>query len=499
MKTQVLFGQEAKDKLFAGVEKVFKAVGSTLGPKGRNAVFSKWNQPLVTNDGVSIARRINLEDPFEAMGADLIKQASEKTNEDAGDGTTTACVLAYHLINNGRENQNPVKLRHELEEATRAVGKELDAMTVKVTTDEELLDIACISLEDSSAARFVVDAVKQSGANGRVVVEEWSGTTVEKEDILGMELEGGYVTPLMATKDNGDAELQDCLVLVTDRVLSLNRDIVPIAEAAVKAGKTEMFIICKKLEAEALQTFVMNKVKGKFVAIVVALERDKNILEDIASLVGGVAITAEKGIKDIPASYFGHASKVIVNQKKTLIVNTERGEYAEKAYQDRVLGLQQQLKENAEDLSLKDRLARLTGSIVLIRVGAPTLAERSYLKLKIDDAVGATAGAIESGYVQGGGVSLMTAAERVDQALGTDGSKLLAAACFIPYQTLLLSSELKETEYLTYLSEAHVIDPAKVEKSALANAVSLASIFLTIDTVIVDVSEQNTGKATNVI
>jgi len=487
MKNKIYFGTEARDKMFAGIEKVAKAVGSTLGPKGKNVVYRRWGQPLVTNDGVSIARSISLEDPVESMGSDLIKQSAEKTNEEAGDGTTTATVLSYELVKAGLGVANPVSFRKELEESALLAFEEIDKLKTKIESDKDLLDIATISLEDKKIAKIIVESIRQSGDNGRIIVQESQGQLIEKENVTGLEFDSGYASPYMVSNEKGEAVLEEVMVLVTDRSFSLNKDIVPVLNSALEKGAKELFIICKKVEAEALQTIILNKTAGKLFTCVVQTSRSKEDLEDIASLVGATAITEDKGIKNILSTHFGTAKKIVCTKNKTLIVKNTLNEFQEKIYLDRVDGLKLKIKEEKNNDELKTRLASLTGSIVLLKVGASTPAEMTYLKLKVDDAVCACLAAIEDGYVTGGGLSLKNVSDVVHNVLNTEGSRIFRDACHVPYDRLLLSSGLSEKEYVKSLDR--VIDPTKVEKSCIKNAISMAGMFLTIDSVIVDIEE----------
>lgn len=489
MYTELKFGKEAKDKMFIGLEKVYRAVSSTLGKYGKNVVYRSFGIPKITNDGVSVARQIALKDPFEAMGADLVKQASEKTNEEAGDGTTTACILSYALVKEGRDNKNPVLLRKELERASEEVIKELGSMSTKIESDEKLLEIASISVEDKEIAKTVVEAVRKAGETGRVVVEESGAVSIGKEEIQGLEFEGGYATPYMISTDKGESVVEDCPVLITDKKFSLNRDIIGIMDAVNKSGQKNLFIVCQKLEAEALQTIIANRIKGIFFTCAVAVAKDKETLEDLAAFVGATAITEEKGIKEIGLEHLGKAKKIVVNKNKTLIIPPVREEEKETNYQNRISAIKEQMKE---DSNVKDRLARMTSSVVVLKAGAPTHAEMLYLKDKLDDAVCSTTAAVADGYLTGGGLSLKIAAKNVHERMNTEGSRIVSAACSAPYEQLLASSGMNPTQYESSL--ASVIDPTKVEKTALRNATSLASMFLSVDTVIVDIKEENKSK-----
>lgn len=519
MKNKVLFGDEAREKLFAGIEKIYKSVGDTLGSTGRNAVFTRFGRPLVTNDGVSIANKINLEDEFEALGADLIKQAAQQTNEEAGDGTTTATVLAYHLIKEGRRllaanpKLSPMKLRRELDDALGSALKELDSRAIKVKSDDDLLKIASLSSENDKIAEIVAAAVKKAGENGRVIVEESQSFDIEKEEIPGMELEGGYISPYMVTHpDRMESILTNPMILVTDRVFSLNKDLVPVLDDLNKRGIKDLLVVCKNMDSEILQTAVINRIKGLFHCVAVKCPRGSEWLEDLAAFVNADAVTDNKAVKQITIGHLGKAKKVVVQKDKFLVIPGPREPLEEERYQKRIENIKKLISESSGAVKneLEDRLARITGSVVLIKAGAPTEAEMSYVKLKIDDAVCAVKAAVKEGYVTGGGLTLRAVGDKVDKEISTWGSGILRLACQQPLQKLLDNSgsplddsKISDTDgfdtssgkYVKNIAELGIIDPVIVEKSALRNAVSLAGVFLTIGTAIADIPEEDESHA----
>ena len=513
MSSKLLFGEEARKKLLEGMSIAYEATSTTLGSRGQNAVFRRWGLPVITNDGVTILRHVNLEDGFQAMGADLLKQASEKTNEEAGDGTTTSSILSYNLIMKGldilKENKelHPMRLKKEMDEALKLALDKLSEKATKIKNDKELLEIANISVENPEVAKLVAEAVKESGETGRVIIEESNGVIIEKEKIEGMEIGSGFISPYMVTHpDKMECILNSPSVLITDKTFSLNKDLFPWLDEFVRGGKTDLLLICKNLEVEALQTVIANRMNGKINLVAIKSPEDKDVMEDIAAITNAVALTEDKGMKNILIGHFGKARKVIVTKDKCLIIKDKdvlNSENYNKRVSD-IMSLIKDLKDKEKDTA-EERLAKLTSSIVVVKVGAQTEAERTYLKLKIDDAVNAVKAAVQEGYVAGAGVTLFKVCEDVLNELKTFGADVLYKAGRCPIECLIENSggvldeskisytdgfDTDSGKYVKDLISKGIIDPVKVTKSALKNAVSLASMFLTIHTVFVEIKDK---------
>lgn len=492
--SKVLLGTEARDVLLRGIEQVAIPVGKTIGAAGRNSTYRDYGEPIVTNDGISIARRINPQDKFERMGADMIKQASERTNSDAGDGTSGTIVLGHALVVEGlnevnHTGKNAMEVKRELINAGKEAVEELKKMAVPVTTDEDILNIAKISVEDESVAKIVTDAVKKAGKNGAVIVEESAGYNIEKEEVQGYFWNQGYVSPYMATNERGEAILEDVPVIITDKYMNLNKDILGTINSLISTGVKSALIIADKVEGELLQSMIVNKLKGIFTIIAVKRPATIDELEDIAALVGGTAVTKDKGIKDIMLTHIGKAKKVIVKKDSTTIIGSDSDKL-----QSRILELEVELgkPENRTNDSIIERLAKLASGIVMLRVGAKTEAERKYLKLKVDDAVSACRAAMEEGIVEGAGVTLKKLAEK-------STNPIFKKALIKPFEKILENAGIKNDgniynvltqEKVTDLFKAGIIDPKKVVRNIIENAVSFASIFLTVESVIVDELEK---------
>lgn len=492
--TKTLLGSEARAALKAGIDAVHAPVSVTMGAKGRNSVFREFGRPKPTNDGISIARRIVLEDEFEAMGADLIKQAAEKTVTDAGDGTSGTIVVTHALIDKGIESiengKDPMQLRVELEAARDEVIAALKEMATPVTNREDILNVARVSVEDEDMAQIVADAVETAGKYGAVVVEEGSSFEIEKEDVKGYHWERGYVSPYMITSpERNEAVIQDCGVIVTDRYMNLNKDLMEVLNECKAKGMSQVLIICDRMEGELLQTLILNKVKGLMTSVVVTRPSSSEELEDIAILTNGTAVTKDSGIKDITWGHIGRAQKVIVDENKTTII------CASSPALDQRVEILKDMVANEKDAAKKDsliaRLAKLSDGMVLIRVGAKTEAEAKYKKDKMDDAVSAAKAATEEGIVDGGGIALTAAGSQM--TLDTDGAKVLKYALSMPYATILTNAGLpldgkfynvKTGKQVKNMREEGIIDPAKVARCVVENAVSLAGIFFTLESVI---------------
>lgn len=494
------FGKEGRDALMKGMKTVHDATAMSLGAAGRNAVFRLYGRPKITNDGVRIARNIDPDDEFEKMGADLIKEASEKTDSEAGDGTTTAMVVAYAEIEEGskviEDGHNSMKLRKEMDEATQTVLKELEHSAIKVKTLEDLERVAIVSVENEELGKTIAGAAMKAGIYGSVLVEEHDKPTIECEIGEGYRFDRGLATPYLVTNpEKMEAVVENCPVIVTDKTWNLNSDLIPLVEDIHKAGHTSIVIIAESVEGELLSTLVKNSISGVFRTIIVKKPANEDMLEDIATVTGATAMTKTKGMVKAQYAYFGWADKVIANQYHTTIVGG-RGEFPK--IQDRIEELKALIPtlEGYEKNKVKERLARLTCGVSTIKIGAPTIAERGYLKLKADDAVNACRCALEDGIVAGGGVALR------DIALGimdkfpkfqSQGQKVVLMACIKPSLLIAKSAGVDvsasrmakgygvdaKTGLTVDMIKEGIIDPVKVTKSALANASSFAAIFLT--------------------
>lgn len=509
-KTELKFGTDFLASLKKGIDTVYDAVSPTLGGAGKNVLYrSAYSRaPMVTNDGVSIARMIHLKDETEAMGADLIKQAASRTNDEAGDGTTTVVVLSKHMIDKGfeliKDGANPMRLRKEISDAAQKVIGMIKDRAIPIKTDDDIFNIANISMENPEIAQIVVDAVKKVGENGTVIVEESNGLKIEKEEIDGLKFDKGYISPYMVTHPaTMESILTETLVLVTDKTISTNSDIIPLIEDIHSRGIKQLLIICDNFQGEALSTIVSNRLGGIFNCVVVNKPNDTEVLHDIAIATGAEALTSEKVSGGFGALHFkclGKAKKVIVTKDSTLII----GGYGDKEkIKDRIELLKTELKDKTGYVKeqMRERLAKLVGGIVILKVGAPTEAEMKYLKLKIDDAVASTRAAVEEGIVIGGGKTLYEIAQATPE---TAGEEIVYFACCQPIRKILdnagfevdsILSELKdgdaydvsENRVIKDVVKHGLVDPAKVERCAVLNAASLAKTVITTHCGIIDV------------
>lgn len=491
-KTKVLLGKDARDALKRGVEQVYQPVAATLGAKGRNSVYQDWAGAVVTNDGVTIARSIYPEDPFESLGADLIKQSAERTNIEAGDGTTTTTILTHSLVQLGLKEvdsgKNPVILRKELEKAKEEVIKLLKEKSKQIETDEELFNVAKISVEDDEIAKIVSDAVIKAGSHGAIVVEEGAGYSIEKEETQGYFWERGFVSPYMINQaEKMEARLENPAVIITDRNLNLNNELVSVLNELLTKGINSVFVVADNVEGELLQTMITNKLKG--IMTIVAVKRPETIeeLEDLAILTKGTAVTKDKGLKKIEGYHVGYAKRVVCRKDKTTLIGHDSEELNKL-----ITDLEEKLSEDKDNEKIKERLSKLTSGIVLLRVGAKTEAERNYLKLKIDDAVGACKAAKEEGVVAGGGVTLLEISKEISnpilkEALTKPYERILENAGISPdgkYYNVLSGEEVKD------MIQEGIIDPTKVERVSIENAISLAGVLITTESIVVEVPQQ---------
>lgn len=537
MAKQVLFGEDVKKKLQKGVDAVANAVKVTLGPRGRNVILDKsYGGPTITNDGVSIAKEITLKDKFENMGAEIIKEVASKTNEVAGDGTTTAIVLAQALVNEGLRQTtmgiNSMAVRSGMEHAAVDVVAALKEMSTKISSLAEIKQVATISAESAELGEKIAETINKVGKDGVVTVEESQSFGIETELTEGMQFEKGYVSPYMVTNpERMEAEYKDAHILITDKKIASVQEILPLLEKIAQTGKKELVIIADDVEGEALTTFVVNKLKGGFSVLAVKApgygDRKKEMLADIAVTTGGTLISEEFDLKLETAelSHLGKADRVISTKDNTTIVG---GGGQKSAIADRVAALKAQLEQASSKFDkdkFGERIAKLSGGVAVIRVGAATETEMKYLKLKIEDAVNATKAAIEEGIVPGGGTALARAAAKVEanllkrKDLGREeliGYNIVLKSLEVPLKQIVdntgkhdgavIVQKVKEAggnagydaakaEMVDDMIKAGIIDPVKVERSGVENAVSAAAILLTSEAAVADEPEEGKGGA----
>jgi len=533
MAKQVIYGEEVKKKLQKGVDTVANAVKVTLGPRGRNVILDKgFGGPTITNDGVSIAREIVLKDKFENMGAEIIKEVAQKTNEVAGDGTTTATVLTQALFNEGLRQTtmgiNAMAVRNGMEHAAHDVVEALKGMATQISSIEEIKQVATISAEDAELGEKIAETIDKVGKDGVVTVEESQSFGIETELTEGMEFDKGYVSPYMVTNpERMEAEFKNAQLLITDEKVAGIQDILPLLEKIAQSGKKELVIIADDVEGEALATFVVNKLKGGFSVLAIKApgygDRKKEMLMDIAVTTGAQVITKDLGLelKNADIEHLGHADRIVSTKDKTTIVG---GAGEKTAIADRVMALKGQLEGTSSKFDrekLEERIAKLTGGVAVIRVGAATETEMKYLKLKIEDAVNATKAAIEEGIVPGGGTSLARAAGIVEKNVMEKknlsreemiGYNIVLKALEVPLKQIadntgkhdgaVIVEKVKQAggnagydaakgEMIDDMIKAGIIDPVKVERSGVQHAVSAAAILLTTEAAIADEPEEN--------
>ncbi len=528
MAKNIIFGEEARKSLQSGVDKLANAVKVTLGPKGRNVVLDKkYGSPLITNDGVTIAKEIELEDPFENMGAQLVKEVSVKTNDAAGDGTTTATVLAQALINEGMKNvaagANPMVVKRGIQLAVNKAVETVIANSKAVSGSEDIARVATVSSGDEVIGNLIADAMSKVTADGVITVEESKTADTYSEVVEGMQFDRGYITPYMATDtDKMEAVLDDALILITDKKISNIQEILPLLEQMVQAGK-KLLIIAEDIEGEALSTLIVNKLRGTFTCVAVKApgfgDRRKEMLRDIAILTGGQVISEELGLelKDTNIAQLGRARQVKVSKENTIIVD---GAGDSNAIKDRIGQIKNEIAVSTSDFDkekLQERLAKLSGGVAVIKVGAATEIEMKDKKLRIEDALSATKAAVEEGIVAGGGVALINAIPAVKELLDTaegdqkTGVNIVLKGLEAPIRQIAFNSGLEGSviidkivsankpnygfdaakEVYTDMLEAGIVDPTKVTRSALQNAASVASMVLTTESLVADKPEDN--------
>ncbi len=526
MAKSILYGEDARKALQAGVDKLADTVKVTLGPKGRNVVLDRnFGAPLITNDGVTIAKEIELDDPFENMGAQLVKEVATKTNDIAGDGTTTATVLAQALINEGMKNvtsgANPMVLRKGMKKAVDAAIEAIKANSKKVNGSSDIARVATISSGDEYIGKLIAESMDKVSSDGVITVEESKTANTYSDVVEGMQFDRGYITPYMATDtDKMEAVLDDPFILITDKKITNIQDLLPLLEQIVQSGK-KLLIVAEDIEGEALTTLILNKLRGTFTCVAVKApgfgDRRKEMLRDIAVLTGGEVITDELGLelKDTQLMQLGTAHQVKVTKENTIIVD---GAGDKNAIAARVAQIRGQLEATTSDFDrekLQERLAKLAGGVAVIRVGAATEIEMKEKKLRIEDALASTKAAVEEGIVAGGGVALINATEAVEKLLETvegdekTGVSIVLKALEAPMRQIARNSGIAGSvivdkiktsgkanygfdaykEEYTDMIAAGIVDPAKVTRSALENAASVASMVLTTESVVAPTKE----------
>lgn len=530
MAKQIKFSEQARRKMLAGVDKLADAVKVTLGPRGRSVVLDKsYGTPTITNDGVTIAKEIELPDKFENVGASLVKEVATKTNDAAGDGTTTASVLAQALIHEGLKNveagANPVALKRGLEKAADAVVGELKRMakTVDASKKEDIAHVAAISARIPELGEKIAEVIGKVGKEGVITVEEGQTFGITHEVVEGLQFDRGYISPYMITNtERMEAEYENPHILLTDKKISSIHDILPLLEKIAQTGRKELVIIAEDVDGEALATFVVNKLRGTFSVLAVKApgfgDRRKEMLEDIATVVGGKVIAEEVGLKleNTTPEMLGSAHRVIATKDNTTIVG---GKGDRDAIEKRIKMLKTQLAKTESSFDkekLQERLAKLAGGVAVIKVGAATETEQKDMKLRIEDAINATKAALEEGVVPGGGVALIRALQAIEKLkLETDevtGANIVRRALEEPLRLIaqnagvdgaVVAAEVKKGQgaygfnaaLLKYedLMAAGIIDPTKVVRSALQNAVSIAGMFLTTEAVVTELPEKKSA------
>lgn len=531
MAKDIKFSENARHSLLKGVDKLADTVKTTLGPKGRNVVLEKsYGAPDITNDGVSIAKSIDLEDHFENMGAKLVSEAAQKTNDIAGDGTTTATVLTQAIVREGMKNvtagANPVGIRRGIETATKAAVDELHKISHKVSTKDEIAQVASVSSASTEVGNLIADAMEKVGHDGVITIEESKGIDTELSVVEGMQFDRGYLSQYMVTdNDKMEADLDNPYILITDKKISNIQDILPLLQEIVQQGKS-LLIIADDVDGEALPTLVLNKIRGTFNVVAVKApgfgDRRKAMLEDIAILTGGTVISSDLGLelKDTKIDQLGKAGKVTVTKDSTTIVE---GAGSKDAISERVDQIKKQIADTTSDFDrekLQERLAKLAGGVAVIKVGAATETELKERKYRIEDALNATRAAVEEGYVAGGGTALVDVMKSIQGNVKGDsqdaqtGVNIVMKALGAPVRQIAENAGKDGAVILDHLEhedpeigynaatdkwenmvKAGIIDPTKVTRSALQNAASIAALLLTTEAVVADAPEDDKNQA----
>ncbi len=526
MAKQMLYGEDARKALSAGIDKLADTVKITLGPKGRNVVLAKkYGAPTITNDGVTIAKEIEIGDAFENMGAQLVKEVATKTNDIAGDGTTTATVLAQAMVHEGMKNvaagANPMDVKRGIQKATDVALAELKKNSQKVKGSEDIARVGTVSAGDEAIGSLIAEAMEKVSADGVITIEESKTAETYTEVVEGMQFDRGYITPYMVTDtEKMEAVLDDALILITDKKLSAIQDLLPLLEQIVQAGK-KMLIIAEDIEGEALSTLIVNRLRGTFTCVAVKApgfgDRRKEMLQDIAILTGGTVITEELGyeLKETTLEMLGSARQVKVTKENTIIVD---GAGEKTAIDGRVNQIRAEIENSTSDFDrekLQERLAKLAGGVAVIRVGAATEVEMKDKKLRIEDALSSTKAAVEEGIVAGGGVApleVMGAIESLIETLEGDkktGAQIVLRAMESPLRQITMNAGVEgsviidkirtankkyygynaQTESYGDMMEMGIVDPAKVTRSALENAASVAAMVITTESLVADEPE----------
>jgi len=533
---QLVFGEDARRKLKSGIDVVANAVATTLGPKGRNvALDRKFGSPTITHDGVTVAKEIELDDPFENMGAQLLKEAATKTNDIAGDGTTTSTVLAHAIVNEGLKTlsagANPMLLKRGIEAAAKAVAEHIKGQAIKVETKENIAAVATISAQDSTIGNLIAEVMEKVGKDGVITVEESKGLEFETEYVEGMQFDRGYISPYFITdNEHMESSIADPYILIYDKKISAAADIVPILEKLVQIGKRDLVIIAEDVDGEALATLVLNKLRGMLNVLAIKApgfgDRRKAMLQDIATLTGASVISEETGRKLETATIadLGRAEKVVSDKDNTTIVG---GKGAESNIRGRIEQIRIEIEKTTSDYDrekLQERLAKLSGGVAIIRVGAATETELKEKKHRVEDALSATRAAVEEGIVPGGGVALINAVSALDKIkmdnedeqigvnmvrralevpmrkitenAGKEGSVIIAnvRAEQKKSKNVKIGYDVIRDEYIDMV-KGGVIDPAKVTRGALENAASIAAMILTTEALITDVPAKEPAPA----
>ncbi len=532
MAKQIIYGEEARKAIERGVNQLADTVKITLGPKGRNVVLDKkFGTPLITNDGVTIAKEIELEDAFENMGAQLIKEVSTKTNDVAGDGTTSATLLAQSMINEGLKNlaagANPMTMRKGIQKATNAAVEAVKAASQPVSGSKDIARVGTISSGDELIGSLISEAMEKVSRNGVITIEESKTADTYSDVVEGMQFDRGYLSPYMATDtDKMEAVIDDALILITDKKISNIQEVLPLLEQIVKAGR-KLLIIAEDVEGEALATIILNRLRGTFTCVCVKApgfgDRRKEMLQDIAILTGGTVVSSELGmeLKDATLDMLGQAHQVKVTKENTVIVD---GAGSSEEIKARAAQIQRQIETTTSDYDrekLQERLAKLSGGVAVIKVGAATETEMKEKKLRIEDALNATRAAVAEGIVPGGGTAYVIAAKAVDQLVSTlegdekTGAAIVAKALRAPIMQIAANAGLEGAVILNNVYNSDnanygfdaandqygdmivlgIVDPTKVCRSALENASSVASMVLTTESLVADIPEKTAPAA----
>lgn len=532
MAKDIIFGEDARKALQSGIDKLANTVKITLGPKGRNVVLDKkYGAPLITNDGVTIAKEIELDDPFENMGAQLVKEVATKTNDAAGDGTTTATLLAQALVREGMKNiaagANPMVIKKGMDQAVDTAVETIVANSKKIEGSEEIARVGAVSAADENIGKLIAEAMEKVTADGVITLEESKTAETYSEVVEGMQFDRGYIAPYMVTDtDKMEAVLDDAYILITDKKISNIQEILPLLEQIVKAGK-KLLIIAEDVEGEALSTLIVNKLRGTFTCVAVKApgfgDRRKEMLQDIAILTGGQVISSELGLElsETTMEQLGRARQVVVQKENTIIVDGAGNSDDIKA---RVGQIKSQIENTTSDFDrekLQERLAKLSGGVAVIKVGAATEVEMKEKKLRIEDALAATKAAVEEGIVAGGGTALINAMpavkKLVDKLSGDEktGAQIVYKALEEPVRQIAVNAGLEGSVIIdkiirsrkvgygfnAYTSEyvdmipAGIVDPTKVTRSALQNAASVASMVLTTESLVADKKDPQADAA----